>query len=189
MPRPDRSRQRLLSTTIRMVRRQGYAATGLQQVLTTSGASGGSLYHHFPGGKEELVAAALVTAVERITADLAALLADHDAVTAVGSWLDVYTDAIRRDPRDGCPVAPVAMEAISASPQLTRLARDAFTAWVQLLAARLEIDGHTPERAATAALTAVSAVEGALLIGRTQGDGAALVAVRAMLPALLRPDS
>src|ERR1700755_3674676 len=57
MPRPDRSRGALIDTAAALFRRQGYAATGLNQILDDAGVKPGSLYHHFPQGKQQLAAA------------------------------------------------------------------------------------------------------------------------------------
>ncbi|HEY9306026.1 MAG TPA: helix-turn-helix domain-containing protein, partial [Mycobacterium sp.] len=54
MPRPDRSRAALIDTAATLFRRQGYAATGLTQILEEAGVKPGSLYHHFPQGKQQL---------------------------------------------------------------------------------------------------------------------------------------
>ena len=59
MPKAGDSRTQLVQTMARLLRDQGYTATGLSQVLAESGVSNGSLYHHFPGGMEELAEAAL----------------------------------------------------------------------------------------------------------------------------------
>ena len=57
MPRPDRSRAALVDTAALLFRRQGYAATGVNQILETADVKAGSLYHHFPDGKQQLAAA------------------------------------------------------------------------------------------------------------------------------------
>ena len=55
-------KESLIRTAMRLFRRQGYASTGLNQILAESGAPKGSLYHYFPGGKEELAVAAVTLA-------------------------------------------------------------------------------------------------------------------------------
>lgn len=149
--------------------------------------SSGSLYHHFPGGKEELTAASSQFAADLVSSMLGRMLDEHDALTALRQWLDTYAAALRRDPRDGCPVAPVAIEAVASSPTLREVAGRAFDAWTARLAERLVHDGHSPGAARGMALTVLSAIEGALLIDRTRTDGAALAAIRDRLPALLAP--
>jgi TetR/AcrR family transcriptional regulator, lmrAB and yxaGH operons repressor len=134
MARPDHSRQRLVATAARLLRRQGYAATGLKQVLAESGTSSGSLYHHFPGGKEDLAVAAVQASAAAVTAGLARLFDAGDACAAVTLWLDAHIAELRRDARDGCPVAPVALEAVTASPPLRAATAAAFETWITLLA-------------------------------------------------------
>ena len=59
MARNRDTRANLVQTMARLLRDQGYTATGRAQLLAESGVSNGSLYHHFPGGKEDLAEAAL----------------------------------------------------------------------------------------------------------------------------------
>ena len=70
MPRPDRSRTALIETAALLFRRQGYSATGVNQILEAADVKAGSLYHHFPDGKQELAAAV----VDRAGADIEARL-------------------------------------------------------------------------------------------------------------------
>src|SRR6059058_5114005 len=48
------TRDRIVDATAECFRRQGYMATGLKQIASEADAAFGSLYHFFPGGKEEL---------------------------------------------------------------------------------------------------------------------------------------
>src|SRR3954468_4070961 len=68
------SRKALVHPTATLLRRQGYAATGLSEIVARSGAPRGSLYFHFPGGKEELAVAALTRAGEQLQAGIEAML-------------------------------------------------------------------------------------------------------------------
>jgi hypothetical protein len=79
------------------------------------------------------------------------------------------------------------VEAVASSPLLREVTRRAFQTWAAQLAEKLQRDGRSPDSAGTA-LSVISAIEGALLIDRTQGDGSALAAVRASLPTLLAPN-
>ncbi|HEY8491429.1 MAG TPA: helix-turn-helix domain-containing protein, partial [Dehalococcoidia bacterium] len=66
MSRPTDSRQRMIRAMSRLMQRQGFHATGLNQVLAESGAPKGSLYFHFPGGKEQLAAEAVQASGDRL---------------------------------------------------------------------------------------------------------------------------
>jgi TetR/AcrR family transcriptional repressor of lmrAB and yxaGH operons len=186
----DRSRTALIRTMRTLLRRQGYAATGLKQVLTTSGITTGSLYHHFPGGKQELAEAALTASGRSVGAALAQLLdASDSCADAVAAWTDAMAAALAADPLDGCPVMPVAVEAVHASDALRRAAATAFLHWRDLLAERLGREGMPAPDATEIATAVVALLEGALLLTRTTGDPAALRAARRAAVGLLSPST
>ena len=187
MPPPDTSRDALVRTMRRLLRRQGYAATGLKQVLTESGVTTGSLYHHFPGGKEALAEAALIASGRSVGAGFARLLDSADSPAAgVAAWVELAIEAMAGNPTDGCPVTPAACESVHASAALRRAAAGAFAHWCEVLAARLHRDGWAPAPAAEAATAVVALLEGAWLLARTAGDPAALRAA-SKAAALLLP--
>ncbi len=70
------TRARIIATTVALMEAQGYHATGLNQILHQSATPKGSLYHHFPGGKEELAAEAVLAAGQAITNDLDAIVVE-----------------------------------------------------------------------------------------------------------------
>ncbi|MDH6109248.1 TetR/AcrR family transcriptional repressor of lmrAB and yxaGH operons [Kitasatospora sp. MAP12-15] len=183
---PD-ARSRLLATAGVLFKRQGYASTGVKQLLDTSGTVAGSLYHHFPGGKEEVALAVIMQAGQDITRALST------ALTALGTagGLDRFIShlASTMDATgglEGCPIAPVAVESPTAGEAVRRAAAGQFAAWTDAIAAQLRSEGHPPESARTLAQVLLAALEGALLLDRTAGDTIALTALRSTLPALLR---
>src|SRR5271166_2827557 len=80
------SREAFVESTVRLLRRKGYAASGLGEIVARSGAPKGSLYFHFPGGKQELA----VTAMERSAAQL------RDAIEAILDGSDDVDQGIGR---------------------------------------------------------------------------------------------
>src|ERR1700739_158123 len=89
VPRPDRSRAALVDSAATLFRRQGYAATGLNQILDEARVKPGSLYHHFPRGKQQLAAAVVDTAGAGIEQLLRRFLATHRSVAdIVDRWVD-----------------------------------------------------------------------------------------------------
>ncbi|MDT5094501.1 MAG: TetR/AcrR family transcriptional regulator, lmrAB and yxaGH operons repressor [Mycobacterium sp.] len=189
MPRPDRSRAALIETAGTLFRRQGYAATGLNQVLDDAGVKAGSLYHHFPGGKQALAAAVVETAGADIERILRTALAQEVPVSAVvDQWVELLVAGLSADCRDGCPVEPIATESVHASELIRGAAARAFDSWCTAITQRLCRDGWGDERAKEAALAVVSVIEGALMLSRTTGDVAALNAARAAVSAILGAD-
>ena len=99
--------------TGRLLRRQGYAATGLNEIVSRSGAPEGSLYFHFPGGKEELAASAMERTGEELRGAIAAVIA---AMPSASASLSALIDALgagleASGYRDGCPIATITLEA------------------------------------------------------------------------------
>jgi TetR/AcrR family transcriptional regulator, lmrAB and yxaGH operons repressor len=181
VPRPDRHRPGLLRAAADAVRRRGYAATATSQVLRDAGATNGSLYHHFPGGKAELVRAAVIAAGARIESDLRrAVTGPAGPEAGIDAWLGALIARVENDPLDGCPVAPAAVEAAAVEPTVRHAAAAVFASWTAVLAAALP--GPDADDRARAVL---SLVEGALLLDRTAGGTTHLVAARRTVRALL----
>lgn len=186
VPRPDRSRAALIDTAATLFRRQGYAATGLNQILEEAGVKPGSLYHHFPQGKQGLAAAVVDhvgTGIEQLLRQL--LASDRPVADVVDGWIDVLAAGLANDHRDGCPVEPLATEAVHASSEVRAASARAFRSWCAAIEERLGSDGWSPLRAEQAALAVVSLIEGALILSRTTGEVAALHAAKAAARALL----
>ena len=130
MPRPDRSRAALLDTAATLFRRQGYASTGLNQILEEASVKAGSLYHHFPQGKQELAAAVVDTAGTGIERLLRRFLATgQPAADIVDRWIDLLVAGLAGDHRDGCPIEPIATESVNASPLVRAASARAFRGW------------------------------------------------------------
>ncbi|MER7480853.1 TetR/AcrR family transcriptional regulator [Streptomyces sp. NPDC126510] len=183
----QQARDRLVESAARLFRRQGYAATGVKQLLDDSGTVTGSLYHHFPGGKEQVAVAVVEGAGQEVGAALKALLDRSDGVhAALDRWITWLIRALEAsDGLDGCPVAPLALEAPTASGPLQRAAAAQFAAWGATLSSALRDEGYPADDADRLGLVLLSAIEGALLLSRTSGDPAALQAVRVTITALL----
>ncbi|HSG88294.1 MAG TPA: TetR/AcrR family transcriptional regulator [Pseudomonadales bacterium] len=168
MARPAQHRDRLLQTAVRLFRQQGYAATGLAEILAKSGAPRGSLYHHFPGGKEAVGAAAVALAGATVTQTLRQLLERTDSgaafVTAYGALLAQWVAA--SDFRDGCPIATTLLETTPRSEAIAAAGAAAFEAWTALIARAFARDGLDADAAHAHALLVVAGVEGALLLAR-----------------------
>src|SRR5947208_2244152 len=169
-PRTD-TRERTLRTAANLFRAQGYHGTGLNQVLAEGGLPKGSLYFHFPGGKEQLAAEAVALAGTELCAMVRALL---DAAPDVASGIDAVVGALaadleQSDYTNGCPIATVAYD--TTDNDLIRTAcASAFQSWQEVLEQFCAKHGVPVELASTA----LAAVEGGLLLARNQRDTAPL---------------
>ena len=170
----------------RLLRDQGYTATGRAQLLAESGVSNGSLYHHFPGGMEEVAEVALESS-GRFVADALrdALDGAPNAGAGVARFLDIAQEAAIDEQCAGCPVAPTALESPIISPRLRTVAARCFDDWEALITTRLRTDGWPNGSAPEAASAALALIEGALLLARVSGQPSHLVHAKPAVLAIL----
>jgi len=162
------ARKKMISSAAVLIRERGVEATSFTDVLAHSGAPRGSIYHHFPGGKAQLVEEATRFAGEFTAASLSAALERGDLDAA----LDVLADFWRRTLQDsdfaaGCPVVAVAVEG-DRTPAARDAAAAAFSRWEDLLAAALRSGGAKPRYARARATLVIAAFEGAVVLARAQ---------------------
>lgn len=162
------TRERMIRTTGRLLRQQGYHGTGLNQIVAEAKAPKGSMYFHFPGGKAELGAAAVDAFSDRVIAHLLTLVKEHGSQAAgFGAYLDYMADGFDHyGYNEGCAVATVAAEAAPAEPLLAAATSRALHAWIDSLSKGLEHEGHDPATARRLATAGIALVEGAIVIAR-----------------------
>jgi TetR/AcrR family transcriptional repressor of lmrAB and yxaGH operons len=170
MTRRNDTRERVLRTAAGLFQRQGYNATGLNQVLAESRAPKGSLYFHFPEGKEQLAAEAVAVAGgelgERIAAAVAAAPGPAEAVARIGDLLAHNLE--QSGFQEGCPVATVALEAAGDSEPIRSACDAAYASWLRGLAGYLH--GQGVDEAEALADLVLSSLQGALLLARVRRD-------------------
>jgi len=174
------TRDRIVFTSAELFRRQGYAATGLKQISVASGAPFGSIYHFFPGGKEELGATTLREG-GRFFLALFGQYADEypDVVEAVREFFDGAAETlIATDYADACPIATIALEVSSTSEPLREAAAEAFDSWLDALTAVLEGTGIATAEAKPLAAGVLSALEGAFVLCRAKRTTEPMAAAR-----------
>lgn len=188
------TRDRILFASAELMRRGGYAGTGLKQVVAASGAPFGSVYHFFPGGKEQLADEVLRAGGAFFLALFEHIADEHadDPVAMVTAFFAGAAQTVRdTDFQDACPIATVALEVASTNERLRTATADVFTSWIEAGTRRFAAAGIPPARARELTLTMLCALEGAFLLARALRDtealhvaGASVAAeVRAALPA------
>jgi TetR/AcrR family transcriptional regulator, lmrAB and yxaGH operons repressor len=184
------ARERMVETAGRLLATQGYHATGVAQVLDESASPRGSLYFHFPAGKEQMA----VEAIQRLGLQLGEVLRTKldrkpDVRAGLGSILRMFARQLEATSFQlGCPVATVALEAASAAPGLRQACADVFASWEAHLAQRLREESprrREPERLARSLL---GILEGALLLAKTKASTEPLRDAELALDALLGAD-
>lgn len=177
------ARDAMVDSAIALFRERGVAATSLRDVVAHSGAPRGSIYHHFPGGKDQLATEATQRAGAFI-GDLLEGLAAEDPARAIDRFLAYWRGAMTSaEFRDGCPAAAAALT--EDTPGARAAAGAAFRRWESVLARSLVARGRPEAEAASVATLAIAAVEGALIMSRATGDDGPLERVGDQLRTLL----
>lgn len=167
------TRDQIIDTTCDLLEAQGYHATGLNQIVAESGAPKGSLYHYFPGGKEEMAAEAIDRTgrqlEERIRANLPP---EADLAGALRDFAHTIAYHVEASGfRAGGPLTAVAMETATNSERLNLACRDAFERVVTAFAERLVESGAPAQRARAMSLFVTAALEGGIILSRTYHSG------------------
>jgi AcrR family transcriptional regulator len=175
----------MIASAALLIRERGVEATSFNDVLAHSGAPRGSIYHHFPGGKAQLVEEAMRHAGRYTDRGLRAAIETGDLATALGLFVASWRHTLEStDFAAGCPVVAVAVA--GDQPAATRdAAAAAFAGWEALLAEGLEEGGVAPERARAQATLIVASIEGAVILARAQRSVAPLERVGDELQALV----
>lgn len=162
----------MIRSAAELFRAQGMEATGFSEILAASGAARGAIYHHFPGGKEELAAAVVAANGRDVVAALEQVLArDDDPAVAVRRFITDYAEAFERSGfAFGCPIAPTVLEAANRSEAIRGASAAAFASWEQAIATRLVDEGAEPARAGAIATLVIASIEGALVLSRAARD-------------------
>ena len=185
------TRDRIVFASAELFRRQGYAGTGMKQIVAAAEAPFGSVYHFFPGGKEQLgdevirVAGAFFLRLFETIADEA-----PDFETGVRDFFDGAAQTlVATDYADACPIATVALEVASTNETLRGATDDVFEGWIAAATERGVQAGLDAPRARALAISLVALIEGGFMLSRAarstepmQAAGAtAAVALRAAL--------
>jgi AcrR family transcriptional regulator len=178
------SRAKMVRSAAKLIRTRGFTATSFSEVVAASGSPRGSIYHHFPNGKQQLAADAIQWTSDRALAYQRAC----PAQTPEGV-LDWFVDMWRQivvssNGAEGCVVAGVALDT-SAGEELGGLVRETFRTWITLLGDQLESTGLARRRAESVATAAVAGMEGALILCRNESSSAPLETVALELKRLV----
>jgi AcrR family transcriptional regulator len=172
------TRDRMIDATVEALRRHGVAGMSFTEILASSGAARGAIYHHFPGGKAQLVAEAAARNGNDVRAHLAGLPADSPSAV-VDAFLALIRPVVAAAVGgSGCAIAaatlgadPPAATAPSAADDaaLRQVAAAAFSSWTGQLAERLATAGMPPAEADDLAAMLITLLEGAQILCRASG--------------------
>lgn len=187
MKKGEATRHRMIEAAADAFERNGYSGAGLTDILETSEAPRGSLYFHFPGGKEALAIAAVEAASTKLAVDLESeLRAARTAESGLARVVRLLGQRLEEsDFEKGCPITSIVASSSGAPPDVRAAVADAMTVLEARLAGFLESHGRRSSDAARLATVVLAAIEGALLLARVRRSVDPLRRVEKALPALL----
>jgi AcrR family transcriptional regulator len=190
--------ERITTAMAELMRRQGYAATGIAELARAAGVPNGSVYHHFRGGKRDVAARALRESGAAYGLLLPTLLEPYDDLAA--GIQAAFAEAGRTMAEAGwatmCPVTTVTAEIADSEPELRAVGAEVMAGWVEVGAAYLRGRGVGDDDARAVVAAVLAALEGAFVVargtrsrepfdaaGRALGVWVATLPVRAEAPA------
>jgi AcrR family transcriptional regulator len=191
MAKVSSAREGLIDAAVELFRARGYEGVGVAELLEKSGAPRGSLYFHFPGGKEEIGVEAVSRVGENVKSQFRAL---HETGCDMAYYIDqVFKTTAKgikdRDYKCSCPIAAIAAGMGDANPKLNETVRAVFAGWEKEMAEAARSRGMTPKNATSFASAMLASIEGAMVVSKAQGSVAPHVnsarAMKALAAAML----
>ena len=182
---PSDTADRLTRAVLLSVREHGYVGTSMQDLLRSTGVSSSSMYHFFPGGKEELVATAVRRSGMGSAARIAEVFERLGAEAAIARIFEAAAEEMTsHDFALGCPIGVPATEAPADSGPIRDAVADVFEAWAEAYASGLRDHGLDADAAASLGRSIVAVYQGTVTLARATRstkpyqDAAALIAAQ-----------
>lgn len=188
MKKGEATKQRIIEAAAGLYQRQGYHATGLKQVLEQSQAPKGSMYFHFPGGKEELACAAATMSGQAMRDTLAAVVQRAETLSdAIQGVCEVLAQQLEESEfQEGCPVATLALEMASQSPAIQSTCEGIYREWERMIQDKALSLGIPADQLPDLTTFVLASIEGALLLSRAYQSTEPLQRVARTLSRTLR---
>lgn len=184
----ESSRDKLVKTASRLFQLKGYHGTGLNHILKESGAPKGSLYYHFPDGKEQLAVESVQLTAEFVRNHIQRGVDEKtDAIEAIQDFIKGMAEQYQNDDsQQGVPIAAVALETALISEPIREACQNGYESFQQVFTEKLLKSGYEEARARELGIVINSMIEGAFLLSFTKGSNEPLLLAAKNIPALLK---
>lgn len=162
------TRKKIIDTVIELLKIKGYNGVGLQEIVTASGTPKGSLYFHFPGGKDEIVETAIKQHGENVDTLLRMVFLDSaNIATAIKVIFTYSIDELESSSyTKGCPVGTTVFDPVSISNEIQENCAQVFFSMRDVMAERLIKDGMDAVEAERQATFILSSLQGAIILSK-----------------------
>ena len=174
------TRAKMVAGAADLMSRRGVNATSMREVVRHTGTPRGSISHHFPRGKQQLIEDAIVFAGAQVSGPLGHLTQERGAIAGLRAFIALWRQTLERTKfQAGCPVLAVAVEQYvndatdnegepdeAAQRHLLDLADGVFADWQRIMVTALRHDGVAPARARRLAALVIASLEGTVAMCR-----------------------
>ncbi|MFM2392289.1 MAG: hypothetical protein RLZZ546_266 [Bacteroidota bacterium] len=179
------TRESLIQTTAKYIQKSGFNGTGLSDILSDVGVPKGSLYHHFPNGKDELFACAVHHYKDYLSEIfLSSMKGKSTASQGLSAMIDKYSELLKKSNYTlGCPISIIALETSGKNEILTQACKEVMDYWVEKINSYLTYKGIISDE--HAALDFLTRLEGALIVSRIYQNDKALKKLKSQIKEII----
>lgn len=166
------TKQKMIEAMARLLEEEGYERAGLAELGKETDTPKGSLYFHFPGGKDELTSLAIQHSGQQLNEFFLSILKTNETPTwAIKQVFTALEERIVSSHyKKGCPIATTAMETAGKSLEVSNACKEVYALWLKTFESYLMEKGFTPRVAKNLSISLLSLWEGALLLSKLQSS-------------------
>jgi len=180
------TREKLITAAAELMESRGYYGMGINELLKACDVPKGSLYHHFPGGKNELIKEAIVASGQQQIRNFGRAMKGRKTVgTALQAVIDYLIDRLKATNfQYACPVSAVALESVQGDADIRTSCKEAFENLENTFEAYLNLNGI--EESGSYAKMVINMIEGGVLLSKAHHDTGHLEEIKKHLPKIIR---
>lgn len=181
------TKEDIIRAAASLMQKKGYFGTGLNEIIKESGAPRGSIYYHFPNGKEQIAEAAVKWTEQFVLSLIKEQLGKYDdALSAIKMFILDSADRFEENEYfTGVPIAALVLETSSQSSRLKECCHHAFEVWSEAFTKKISESGYSEERAEALGPVIHTMIQGALISAMASGSGEPLRHTAETVPAIL----
>ena len=192
----ETTKSKMVTGAAELLSQRGVNGTSMRDVVRYTDTPRGSIGHHFPRGKLQMIEEAVVFAGKQVSNPLKRLTEDHGAIAGLRQFIALWREILESSNfKAGCPVLAVSVEHFvgerdgepdeSAQSGLLDIAHEVFSAWQNILTIALRREGVSPARARRLAVLVIASTEGTVALCRAKRSSGPLEDVRQELELVL----